>query len=337
MTKQRVAAGHFFSPAEIERKARLLSRLIGEQTSAARDRMLLQLGRKRPHEVLIEPTNRCNLNCPFCMVGRQNALVAEHGNAAHSLMKRPMGKMSPETFARLRNQILDFGVRRAFLYFQGEPFLNVNTPEYAAQLKRDGLYVALFTNGQAFNDANRAAIVNAGVDLIRFSVDGASEETYQQNRRGGKLSVALENMQLLAAALRGKPTRIEWQFLALRNNEHEIEKARRMADEIGVQFFVKGYRETLPELAATDERYRARFLPKPCTDIYRHFGVYWNGDVVPCCYDNDASEVMGNLMESDLKHIWDSGKYREFRRRVDQVANHPEAEPELCRGCLRWR
>lgn len=292
---------------------------------------------KTPKGVIIETTNRCNLNCPFCLVGRQNDLISKHGSAAHDLMRRPMGHMSDQVFERIRSEIKAFGINSAYLHFQGEPFLNKLTSNFAARLKKDGLYVGVFTNGQAFNDRNVEEIASSNVDLIRFSVDGASEETYQKNRVGGTFHKVFDNMKKVADVHHGKKTRIEWQFLALRNNEHEIEDARLLAKKIGVHFFVKGFRETDPELTPLDPKLRSSFLSKPCKDIYKQLGIYWNGDVVPCCYDVDAGQIMGNIMEQGLGEIWASEKYERFRLNVDNFRNNPSADPDICQSCLRWR
>jgi radical SAM protein with 4Fe4S-binding SPASM domain len=214
--------------------------------------------------------------------------------------------------------------------------LNRHTPLFASRLKRAGIRISVFTNGQAFTDENISELADAEIDCIRFSVDGASESTYGKNRVGGRFETVYTNMKKVRLAHEGKNTRIEWQFLALKNNEHEIPEARKLADRLGVHFFVKGFRETDPALAPENPKYRARRLQKPCTDIYLQLGIYWNGDVVPCCYDVDAHEVMGNVLENDLKTIWRSPKYRDFRRRVDRAHTRPSNEPCLCRHCLRW-
>lgn len=291
----------------------------------------------KPSQVIIETTNRCNLNCPFCLVGMQNNLMDGHGNVAHDLMTREMGVMSPETFKRVKTQLRYFGIKSALLHFQGEPFLNKHTPGFASQLKNDGLYVGVFTNGQAFSDKTIKEIAEAEIDLIRFSVDGATEDTYRQNRVGGKFENVYANMKKLVEAHNDKKTRIEWQFLPLRNNEHEVEKARGLADEIGVHFFLKGYRVTDPKLAPTNKKLLSRFLKKPCTDIYQQLGIYWNGDVVPCCYDVDGHDIMGNILNDDLQSIWQNKKYTEFRRRVAKALPSSSDEPAICKSCLRWK
>jgi MoaA/NifB/PqqE/SkfB family radical SAM enzyme len=157
-------------------------------------------------------------------------------------------------------------------------------------------------------------------------VDGASEHTYQQNRVGGKFKRVYEDMKKVADAHKGKKTRIEWQFLVMKNNEHEVEIARKMAKDIRIHFFTKGYRESVPEFTAENPDYRAKYHKKPCKDIYHQLGIYWNGDVVPCCYDVDGSEIIGNVLEHSLKEIWDDKKYREFRKRVSEpfAFCHPE-------------
>jgi len=291
---------------------------------------------KKPTQALLETTNRCNLNCPYCMQGQATKLVDEHGHAAHELMKRPMGILREEQFEIIRKRLKRFGVRKVYLHFHGEPMLNKHTPRYAAILKEDGFWVGIFTNGQALIDGDIQALARSGIDLIRFSVDGASEETYQANRVGGTFTNVFNNMKKSAEACRGGRTRVEWQFIALRNNEHEIGAARELAGGIGVRFFVKGFRETNPALAPLDPALRSTRHAKPCLDIYKQLGIYWNGDVVPCCYDIDASEIMGNVLEDDLDTIWDNAKYRQFRARVAAVRTDPDNEPELCRDCLRW-
>ena len=203
---------------------------------------------RRPRRVLLETTNQCNLNCPYCLVGMQNDLVEKHGNAAHELLSRPMGTMSEEVFERIRAEFKSFGIEGAYMHFQGEPFLNRLTPEFTRRLKKDGLYVGIFTNGLAFSDRSISEIADAKPDLIRFSVDGASEETYQKNRVGGEFAKVVRNMRKMVDAVRGGPTRLEWQFLPMRNNEHEVETARAMAKDIGINFLLKGFARPMPIL-----------------------------------------------------------------------------------------
>ena len=270
------------------------------------------------------------------MVGQYNRLLEQYDDAAHNHMKRPQGYMTQDTFSRALSEFEQFGIKKVYLHFQGEHFLNPRTPSFAQQLKKRGIFVGVFTNGMAFTPDNILEVAAAEIDLIRFSIDGASAQTYEKNRVGGRFEKVMDALRAVVQAHQGKKTRIEWQFVVLRNNEHEIERARGMAKDLGVHLHVKGFRETDARLRPLDVRYHAKKLCKPCTDIYQQVGVYWNGDVVPCCYDTDAFEVMGNIMKNSLEKIWASYRYQRFRQNVKDAKRFPDQEPDVCRSCLRW-
>jgi radical SAM protein with 4Fe4S-binding SPASM domain len=313
---------------------RLFSR-VRDRVARERRKYRLQV-QKLPVRALLEPTNSCNLNCPFCLVGQQNKLLPLYGNAAHHLQSRPMGVLSEGTFDSARRELKAFGIREILFYFQGEPLIHRDFVRFTRVLKHDGFWVGTFTNGLLFNDRNIPALIETGIDLIRFSVDGATHDTYVLNRVGGRFDLVYENMRKVASRARGTPTRVEWQYIALRNNEQEIPLARQLASDIGIDFFVKPFRITDGHLVPQDSQYRGSLLEKPCTDIHLQLVICWNGDVVPCCYDVEGEEIMGNINDSSLQTIWTSGKYQAFRHRVEDSRNHPENEPAICRNCLRW-
>lgn len=292
------------------------------------------LGEPRPRMLSVEPTSRCNLNCPFCLVGMQNSLPSTE----HDLLPRGMGFMEMDLYRKIVRDAADFGIRKMQLHFQGEPLLHKGLPEMIRLAKDRGMFTQFFTNGLPLTEAMAERILDAGQDVLRFSVDGATEETYQKNRVGGQFWRVYRNMKMMAekARARGAPIRLEWQIIALRNNEHEIERAREMAREIGLHFLVKSFAVTDPTLVPLNSAYRRRLHIKPCQDIYRAIFVYWNGDVVPCCYDQEGKEVVGNLAKQTLTEIWHSERYVDLRQRIANAYRQPDQEPTLCKSCLKW-
>ncbi len=288
----------------------------------------------KPERIVIELTNRCNLNCPFCLVGKQN----NKKSVAHSELSREFGKMNISLAEKIMKDAKDFGMTEILLTFQGEPLLHRQFVDFIHLSKKYGLKSHVFTNGMLLNSDLSKEIIKAGLDSIRFSVDGASEETYQLNRVGGKFEKVYSNMAEIARIAKGEKSDIElmWQFIALRNNEHEIEDARKLADKIGVPFFVKTFAESVPELVPQNEKYRRKLFYKPCKDIYRGIFVYWNGDVIPCCYDIEGDEIMGNAADKSIAEIWHGSKYTSFRKKVAEAAAGSDLEPRLCRSCLKW-
>ncbi len=292
------------------------------------------LGPRRPKMLSVEPTSRCNLNCPFCLVGLQNSLPSTE----HDLLPRGMGTMEMDLYRKIVGAAADFGIKKMQLHFQGEPLLHKGLPEMVGLATAAGMSTQMFTNGLPLTETTAEKLLDAGLGMLRFSVDGVTEEVYQKNRVGGEFARVYRNMKMMAdkARARRSPIRLEWQMIAMRNNEHEIERAAGMAREVGLNFFVKSFAVTDPKAVPLDPKYQRRLHIKPCQDIYRAIFVYWNGDVVPCCYDQEGKAIVGNLGQQTLREIWDSPIYVALRRRIDRAYRRPEEEPELCKTCLKW-
>ena len=262
----------------------------------------------------------------------------EQQSVAHSDLDRPFGKMDFSLAKKIIADAKKFGIKEVMLTFQGEPLLHENFVNIIRFVKKTGMKAVVFTNGMLLNHDFARAIIEAGLDSIRFSVDGASSQTYTLNRVGGDFAQVFDNLKNMAQVARklNSPINIAWQFIALKNNEHEIIQAKKMAKDIGVTFLVKTFAESVPELTPRDPKYRRILQKKPCIDIYRMICVYWNGDVVPCCYDMTGKEIMGNIQDQTFSDLWKSKRYKEFRRRVNNAPKFPPEEPNLCRTCLKW-
>jgi radical SAM protein with 4Fe4S-binding SPASM domain len=251
-----------------------------------------------------------------------------------------MSGMDIELCKKIITSARDFGLKEVNLTFQGEPlmFKRTNFIKLVKFIKQNGLKAIVYTNGLLLDRDYSRKIVKAGLDEFRFSVDGITQDVYALNRVGGKYSQVYQNMKdtVQVAQEERSAINIIWQFIAMRNNEHQIDEARSIANKIGIKFEVKTFAASVPELVPKDPKYQRALKPPPCQDIYRQVMVYWNGDVVPCCYDIEGLEIMGNLNDSSLSEIWNGSKFQIFRERLKNVLQNPEGEPELCKGCLKY-
>lgn len=287
----------------------------------------------KPTTLVLEPTNLCNLNCPFCMVGVHNEYNKKHKSAAHNFITRPKGFITGATLNKVIKEASLFGIKKIQFHFQGEPLMHKRYVPMVIKLKKAGFYVQFFTNGLLLtpNAVNR--LVMAGVDLIRFSIDGLTQDVYEKNRVGGDCKKAFDNLQKMVRRAKGSKTKIEWQLIVLSNNEHQIAEAVALSKKIGVKLFLKTYAVTDKSLVPKNKKYIRKLVDKPCTTIYRQFCVYWNGDIVPCCYDTDGRNVVGNIHRDSLLNIWKSATYNKFRSSVCTLVN----EPKICKTCLYWK
>lgn len=178
-----------------------------------------------PSEYVIDTGNLCNLKCPFCPTGVRRTNMSK-------------GMMTLETFKCILGKVAPYAY-----YFEmmnwGEPFLNKDFVTIISLAAGEGIRTNVDSNltVKGFSDNDAESVVRSGLWRLRASIDGASQETYAQYRCGGNFRMAINNLACIQRAkdkLRSLNPVIEWQFLVNGKNEHELEKAKKMAADIGV-------------------------------------------------------------------------------------------------------
>lgn len=287
---------------------------------------------EKPTMIAIEPTNICNLNCPYCLVG----LYDQIPDTSHKYLQRSKGYMNISLYKKIISDVSDFGITWIHLQFQGEPLLHPEFVEMVNIAKLSGINTHVYTNGLLITKDLAKQLANSGLDSMSFSIDGASPETYSKTKAGGNFERVIENLAIMKEASENSAMYLTWQFLVTRYNEMEVGKAKRMADLLGVHFYIKRLCVTDKRLVPTNKEYIRQLREKPCKDIYRRLLICWNGDVIPCIFDTEGKYVLGNIEEKTISEIWFSDKYVELRRKIDSSFSSPDDEPEFCKKCLRW-
>jgi MoaA/NifB/PqqE/SkfB family radical SAM enzyme len=89
-----------------------------------------------------------------------------------------------------------------------------------------GIYTATSTNAHYLTDEKAKKTVESGLDRLIISIDGTTQDVYQQYRVGGNLDKVLEgarNIVKWKKALKSKTPFVFFQFLVVKPNEHQIE------------------------------------------------------------------------------------------------------------------
>ncbi len=282
----------------------------------------LPFDRRLPRFMTIEPTNNCNLHCPLCPVGAET-------------MTRPRGLMDLDNYKRLIDEIAPH-TTQVLMNFAGEPLLHPDIGEMVAYAEQHGIAVTLGTNG---NIDRMQDLIDAGTSKILFALDGTTEDVYQQYRVGGKLELALANLDKLTTArdhASGKRTHIILQFVVMQHNQHQIVEleaiGRRMGvDEISLQpvcvndFFPTDRGELVRRWVPAGSDFVLHPGFEQCPTIIRPPLCVWaiqsvvlfNGDVTICCFDTDGSHIVGNAFsDGGFRKIWRSPHYRDLRRQI---------------------
>lgn len=275
----------------------------------------------RPLWAGLEITTGCNLNCVMC--------------ETHS-SQRPTGQMTLELFGRALDELEAQGIRHLTLHTIGEPTIHKQFRDVLRISHERGFGVWLSTNGQLL-DRFFDALVKWPVMIIRWSIDGASRETYERIRVGGKFDHLLENMRRMRELIDTKrlPTRMEMNVTLSADNLHEtagfFDVFGPLLDDDQIHFSI------VNSLSAGDGSYyeATRLLENPrqvpCVPLWQSLYVGFDGQVSACCRDYHGELIVGDLAESSLVDIWNGPALSALRDR--HAANDVAALPRACQNC----
>jgi radical SAM protein with 4Fe4S-binding SPASM domain len=202
------------------------------------------------------------------------------------------------------------------------------------------------TNGHFLSEENAGRLVGSGIKKITVSLDGLDSETYLRYRVNGDFEAVIKGITYLSEARRQQRSDISIviQFLVNKYNENQVDEARRFAREMGCSLSLKSMQvidmAKAAEWMPSVHKFRRYInngggtgikssLPDRCARAWLNPVVTWDGKVLPCCFDKDASYIMGDLNEESFNEIWNGPRFRTFRKSILSG----RSMIEICRNC----
>ncbi len=273
-----------------------------------------------PKKVAVEITAECNLRCSMCH---------------HPTMQRPKGRIPFQLWQKCADEIAEMSpATECWFSFIGEPLIEpdllVRILEYGKSVGLQKLYVN--SNGMMMTREVADKLLESGVDLMVFGLDGFSKEAYEQSRVGGERDVVYGNIEYLLARREqlGKSFEIQVQFIEMPHNAHETDDFSRHWLERGAVVKLRnmlswGGRFETPLSVADEDRIAC---PWAMTQLH----VFWDGRIPRCPGDTEGDEGVGNAWEASLTELWSRlGTYRQkhMEHRFDEL-------PARCLECKDW-
>ena len=176
-----------------------------------------------PKKLAIDPTNHCDLKCPLCPTGLGDKTVSR-------------GLMELNQFKSVIDHLGKW-LQSVDMYSWGEPLLNksfVKMMRHSATEHDIRTITSLHLNN--LTDEQVEGFVTSGLDKLIVSVDGATQEVYEKYRVGGDIEKVFTNMKRLMEAKKRHNSKVNvvWNFLVMKQNEHQMDMAKKRAKEIGV-------------------------------------------------------------------------------------------------------
>lgn len=273
-----------------------------------------------PFHVDIETTDACNLRCIMCVHGTTGVM-----NTGMIDMDFAMGFI---------DQMASGGAYSVKFNWRGEPALHKGIVTLVRYAKQKGLIDVQFnTNGLPFDKEKIRQLIEAGLDRVIFSVDGATKETYESIRVGADYDRLIDNIKAFHWIRKemGK-TRpyIRIQMVKMKTNRDEVKQFIDMwkpfVDEIQVNDVTDRGQGNM--LSAGDKVAVGR---KRCPQPWQRMVVSWDGKVMPCCADWNMKWIIGDAKKESLKAIWKGEQMKRLRRLIQDL-RLDEFEP--CKSCF---
>ena len=292
-----------------------------------------------PQNVMIDICNVCNFKCTFCPTGDDELLKS---------VNRPKGMMDLPLFKKIIDDLKVFKGEITYisLHKDGEPLLNRHIGEMIAYAKaaKVAANIEVTSNASVLTPEVAGALLDAGLDTIRVSVEHVSDEGYKGlTQTYSKYQKIVDNVAYLyrERQRRGSGLRILVKIINVGLSAEEVEKFKRdfgpISDVARVEGimgwshsekkdFTLGLNPTLGMDGVTPLK-RDRIV---CPEPFKMLAINYNGSVSPCCDDWAHGLLVGNAVDTPVGEIW---RGREISRIRRLHLSNRRSELPTCANC----
>jgi hypothetical protein len=246
-----------------------------------------------PRALQIETNLACNAKCPFC---------------PYSHMERGPKFMEDWIWKKIVDETRGLGIiYRPFLI--NEPLSERRLAAIMRYIKEDATArIEINSNGGLMTEKRAAEVLDAGLDVARFSVDGFSRETYEPARPGVDYDAVVRNVNRFVE-LRDKggyECFVEVRMIDMPENRHEhaayTEYWKPRVDDV---LIVPLYRWPWEG--------QEKPVMKPCLKILDEMFFYTDGTAPLCCWDSAGRGLVGDVKKESVLDIWNGVTMRAMR------------------------
>ncbi|MDD5145050.1 MAG: radical SAM protein [Candidatus Pacebacteria bacterium] len=306
-----------------------------------------------PFKLEVEHTTVCNKKCIMC---------------EHTYWQEKPERLTIEQFKNIVDQFPK--LKWINLTGEGDNFLNPDYMKFIEYARSKDISVNFVDEFDFIDSNVSRRLVELGVNCIWISMDGATKETYEKIKVNCNFERALTNIKTLLAVKKelGSPfPTLCFRFIINKINYQEMPKMVELVHSLGdlgeesrLEFaglltfkeIEHLYVPQVPQEIVTEVKRKAEELKvnvsfshyqknalksiNKCTAWMEPY-IMMGGYVMPCCAvlmsnrrDFLRKYAMGNIYEKSFKEIWNSERYKKFRKMVN---NKNEKVPILCVGC----
>ena len=282
-----------------------------------------------PVRLWVETSSRCNLACRLCV--------------NKDVPKELKGDISFELYKKIIDEAKDF-IFDVNLFHRGEPLLNDDIVKMVEYANVKGIKTRIHTNATLLDERLSEDLIKAGLNLISFSFDGYSKETYEKNRVNATYEKTLKNIKDFLSIKKSLLSNTPYTILQVMEFDEELkkkdfkkqkEKFIKNFDGLGLDKMVIrtphnwGGLLDIEGIEAVDKE-KTKIIP--CTFPWYSLTVFYDGKVHLCPQDFEGEILLGDLNKENIREVFNGKRIKEVR---DRFAKRDVKGMDPCEGCDR--
>ncbi len=297
----------------------------------------------------VEPSSACNLDCYFC---------------ARQTMTRPVAIMPLDMLKSIVDEMSNN--RPTSLRFSGwgEPTLNPEIVSFVKYSRKNNILTHLTTNATLLSDNLSSTLLQAGLNKIKFSMQGLTADEYDRMRSPRKkddpacgYENVLRNIEKfieIRNALQA-PCHIQISVSMLKGEQDNHDAQQEFYDywypkvdsiwglgKVGVYggspLLTSFQRVKETGRVSKEDLVQSRPLRqqdvncgKKCTELYNKISIGADGFMKACCDDYDNKLVLGSVGEQSIYDAWHGEKMQNLREDIE--SGDLARVPQFCQSC----
>lgn len=271
----------------------------------------------KPLSLDLEIAAICDLACPHC---HREYLVT------------PDKIMNEALYKKMVDEAADMGVPSIKLIWRGEPLLHPKLKEFIIYAKKSGILEVIINSNATNLDENKSReLIESGLDLLIYSFDGGTKDTYEKMRPGRFKKNSFENVynnikkfKSIREKLKSKFPVTKIQMIMTKETRDEVDDFYQLFKDYVDDVTVTQYNERGGKISDLSEQTKKIifeyfkknnlsqdtpymvdlenniFISKKritCDQIYQRLMITYSGKVGMCCHDWGARHTIGYVDE----------------------------------------
>ena len=311
-------------------------RIDGQTPGGKRSKLADLLPLATPLSVQIFPVYACNLSCNYCIHSvpvNLRGYITDKAVMDYALYKKTI------------DDLTQFPQKLKMLRFAGtgEPLLHKELAQMIAYAKEKDIAesIDIVTNGLGLTHQISQALVEAGVDKIRVSIQGLNDEAYAFTKQKGVFSALVEKLKFLYNHRQQTKIYIKIIDCALQVGEEEefMNLFGDICDFIAIEHLIPAVSQIdynqfagVPIKNLTQNGVcisEAKVCPQP----FYMMQLNPDGKIVPCCA-METAYILGDVANQSMQEIWNGTTLQEFR--INQLIKNKEIY-SVCKKCKQYQ